>query len=463
MLKIGWATRDMTPPRPVLLHGQFYVRVSTHVNDPLTVTALAIESTGKDGRTDCAIMLSCDLVHIPTFAQDRVRELVKDRLPGFDLRKLFANGTHTHTGPAFRDDLYPKQGPEVMSPEESLDLFARKAADAAVSAWQNRKAASVSWAFGQAVVGHNRRAVYFDGSAAMYGKTDRPDFEHIEGYEDHSLNLLFTWDADRRLTGMVVNLACPSQVTENAFYVSADYWHETRLELRERFGADLPILPQCSAAGDQSPHFLVYSREEEYMRKRRDLSERQEIARRIAAGVDDVFATAQSDIRTDMPFKHIVEPLQLPARIITDEEYRAACADYEQILKDQAAGKDPGRWRSWHSMLRRARDVQTRYQNLKTHPFFDMELHVLRLGDVAFATNPFELFLDYGLRMKARSKALQTFVVQLAAGSGAYLPTSRALAAKSYGAGAADNLVGPEGGQILVDRTVELISGLWSD
>ena len=56
---------------------------------------------------------------------------------------------------------------------------------------------------------------------------------------------------------------------------------------------------------------------------------------------------------------------------------------------------------------------------------YQMELHVLRLGDIAIATNPFELFTDYGIQMKARSKALQTFVIQLA-GSGSYLPTDRA-------------------------------------
>ena len=223
------------------------------------------------------------------------------------------------------------------------------------------------------------------------------------------------------------------------------------------------VLPQCAAAGDQSPHFLLYEREEEYMRQRRKVSEREEIARRIARGVEDVFETAKADIRTEAPFKHVVEDLPLPARRITDEEFAQAGKDYEQNLKDQAAGKDPGRWKAYHAMLWRAKDVQARYEAYKRNQNYTMELHVMRLGDVALATNPFELFLDYGLRIKARSSALQTFVVQLAAGCGSYLPTRRALAAKSYGAGAADNLVGSEGGQALVNRTLEVIDKMWAE
>ena len=88
---------------------------------------------------------------------------------------------------------------------------------------------------------------------------------------------------------------------------------------------------------------------------------------------------------------------------------------------------------------------------------------MIRLGDIAIATNPFELYLDYGLQMKARSKAEQTFVVQLTAGRGIYLPTARAVAGGGYSAMISDNIVGPEGGQILVDRTVELINGMWAE
>jgi hypothetical protein len=90
----------------------------------------------------------------------------------------------------------------------------------------------------------------------------------------------------------------------------------------------------------------------------------------------------------------------------------------------------------------------------------DFEVHALRLGDIAICTNEFELYLDYGLRMQARSKALQTFVIQIA-GPGSYLPTEKAVKGESYSAGIQSNLVGPEGGQVLVDKTVDMINSMF--
>jgi hypothetical protein len=75
---------------------------------------------------------------------------------------------------------------------------------------------------------------------------------------------------------------------------------------------------------------------------------------------------------------------------------------------------------------------------------YTAEVHVLRLGDIAICTNPFELFTDYGIQMKCRSEALQTFVIQLA-GSGTYLPTDRAVAGGGYSAIVQSNRVGYEG------------------
>ena len=88
---------------------------------------------------------------------------------------------------------------------------------------------------------------------------------------------------------------------------------------------------------------------------------------------------------------------------------------------------------------------------------FPLEVHVLRIGDAVLATNPFELFVDYGLRIKARSAAAQTIVAQLTAGCGWYLPTQRAAEGGGYGAMPVVCKVGPEGGRQLVETTLEMI------
>ena len=105
-------------------------------------------------------------------------------------------------------------------------------------------------------------------------------------------------------------------------------------------------------------------------------------------------------------------------------------------------------------------DVVDRFERQKPGDVYRTEIHVLRLGDVAIATNPFELYTDYGVQMKARSPALQTFIIQLA-GPGTYLPTDRGTAGGAYGAVVQSNLVGPEAGRVLVERTLAVIGELW--
>ena len=105
-------------------------------------------------------------------------------------------------------------------------------------------------------------------------------------------------------------------------------------------------------------------------------------------------------------------------------------------------------------------EVVDRYTSQKEHPNYEMELRAIRLGDVAICTNPFELFTEYGIRIQARSKAVQTFVIQLV-GWGTYVPTARAIKGGGYSTTVQNNRVGPKGGQALVDQTVEAINSLW--
>lgn len=459
-MKIGWARTDTTPDRPNNLRGQFVVRVSERVNDHLYATALALE---KDGQQ--AVLVACDRVGIPAPIELQVREAVARRLPDFDPRHLILNATHTHTSPELREGFYPELGPEVMTPTEYAAFFVEQVTEAIVLAWHNRAEGGVSRGYGHAVVGHNRRLSYLGGSSVMYGKSDRADFSHVEGYEDHGVDLLYTWDPQGQLTGVIVNLACPSQVTEGELYVSSDFWHEARLEIGKRVGEGVFVLPQCAAAGDQSPHLLLEQGPEALMRERRGLTEREEIGRRIANAVEDVLAYAR-EIEYDPIFAHTVTEVKLPVRLVTRAEYDEALATLTEWEAKAADRTNMNAFSHRHVMMVRCRQTIDRYESQDGSTCYATDIHALRIGDVAMATNPFELFLDYGLRMKSRSLAPQTFVVQLC-GSGhaesraCYLATARAVAARSYGAEVVDTVVGPEGGQVLVDRTVELISALW--
>ncbi len=88
-------------------------------------------------------------------------------------------------------------------------------------------------------------------------------------------------------------------------------------------------------------------------------------------------------------------------------------------------------------------------------------MHIIKLGSVAIATNPFELFLDYGNQIKARSHAEQTFVVQLACGAEGYLPTKKAELGGHYSAFISSGLVGHEGGDLLVRNTLQGINEMF--
>ena len=87
----------------------------------------------------------------------------------------------------------------------------------------------------------------------------------------------------------------------------------------------------------------------------------------------------------------------------------------------------------------------------------------MRLGNIAIATNPFELFLDYGNQIKARSKAEQTFLIQLANGSEGYLPTKKAEEGGHYSAFISSWIVGHVGGEQLVRETLQDIHRLFED
>ena len=461
-LLIGTAEVDITPAEPVAVSGQFHLRIAKTVETPITANVIALESRENGSTRDAAIMVSCDLLYIPSEVLELLRKAVQARLPDIDTSKIFLNGTHTHTAPVLLPNKYPIPKEGVIQVQQYRTFLAERVTNAIVRAWNRRSVGSVTWGLSHAVVAYNRRAVYADGSAQMYGKTDIAEFRNLEGYEDHDVNTLFFWDDSGKLIGTVVNVSCPSQEVESRSAVNADFWHPAREALKERYGEQLCILAWTGASGDQSPHLMYRKDADERMRRLRGLDRLDEIARRIVRAVDDAYEAVKDDRHTDVPLIHNVETIRLPMRLVTEAEYTEAKEAVEKaaarIKQNPEAAAQEYRRMKWYET------TVNRFERQRTipKPTYEMELHVLRIGDVAICTNSFELFTDFGIRMKARSKAVQTFVVQLV-GSGTYLPTEKAVRGGHYSAVVHSSLVGPEGGNVLVEKTVNIVNSLWSE
>ncbi len=491
-LKLGWSEVSITPEKKVYLAGQFYERISEYVETEITVTAMAVDS-GESHMIIC----SCDLEGIGDNLVAETRTRLAD-VDGLDANNVIIHATHSHTSINYQSirkinlgtslsilaQLLEKENgkksdktqlPEgVMDGREALYWLADRIAEAARSAWEQRKPAYYTNEFGRAAVGMNRRVCYSDGSAKMWGDTNTATFTELEGGNDSGMELLYTFDESKELTGIVVNIACPSQVVEQRSFISSDYWGKVKILLRERFGEKLFVLGLCSPAGDQCPRDLIrwvdpetpikdpnVIRENVILRKADpsmyDIKGTWRIGKRISREIIDVYDDiSKDDLQSDGIFCHKTIMLDMPVRRVTPKEYEDAKRKIEEFAKKagEISFADNAAMHVYAGTI-------ARYTAQEAHDIYPVEVHIARLGNIAFATSSFELFLDFGNQIRARSKAQQTFLIQLACGAHGYLPTEKAERGGHYSAYVSSGVTGHEGGDILVRKTVEEINKMF--
>lgn len=489
-LKFGWGEVSLVPEgKKINLAGQFYERITDEVRDQIGVTALAVEGD------DIAIFCSCDLESTSYTLLCAVREILK-KVDSFPYNKVIVNAIHSHTSISYTnysdaygstlsvlDQYIPKDvdyeefakadSCDLLDGEAAFDFIAQKIAEAAILAYNNLKAGKYAPAFGRAAVGMCRRVCYDDGSAKMWGDTNFANFTELEGGNDSGIEILFITDENEKLTGVVANLACPAQTLEHRSIISADFWGDVKKNLRAKFGEDVYLLPLCAPAGDQCPRDMVRWVEPEspindpniirenvpYRRADPSMFDIKGCVR-AARRITDEILYAYEDIEgyiSAAEFVHKVIALDMPVRRVTIEEKDRAL---EAIQTFFANHKGTLTFKDTAAMHVHAGTV-TRYDIQQTVNTDEIEMHVLKLGDVAFATCPYELFLDYGNRIRSRSLAAQTFLVQLCCGNKGYLPTEKAEKGGHYSAYVSSGVSGHEGGDLLVRKTLTEINKMF--
>ncbi|MCE5188588.1 MAG: hypothetical protein LLF75_05345 [Eubacteriales bacterium] len=484
-IRIGWAKTDLTPDRPVWMIGQMYHRVSESVRDPITATALALENGEAQ-----AVFVSLDMTEVPMHAMERL----KARLSGLgdlNFENISFGVTHTHNASDFFQDFMRLDNesvfgedilPELYFPdnvlrgEEAQTYLVEKLADLITRAWMQRMPGGVSAAHEYAAVSFSRRAVFARGDGeetVMYGDCSNDRFLRFEPGGDSAVELLYTWDLQGNLTGVAVNVPCPSQVFELHRFLSADYWGFVRGDVASALG-EIYILPLCGAAGDLSPidlvkisksnqqELLLWGGQAQEVQRNFDMVRIcEDLAARITEAVMRGYRQAKTEIDESPVLKHECLHLQLPLRLVSKEAYEASLAEVNRIQSEFSPE---------HRMT--TQDVVCafepqgdvlRWRMQQETSVFPCVSHIVRIGAVALATNPFELFSEFAQRMKARALPEQLFVVQLSNGIGGYLPSRPAVAGGSYSSKPASTFCGPEGGDLLVEETLRAVNRMFEE
>ena len=512
-VKIGWAKRSIASDKPVPITGQFHLRVSQGVYTPVLASAMVMEN-GKDA----VIFVSADMVSVQPEVLKQVKANLAEEIKGFPVDKIIINATHTHAGPSSNqiDTSYPNKV-EFVPTGEMRAFISRQMTDAIKEAWEKRAEGSVTYGYGFATTGHSRRTIYLDdigkreadkpgiamdGHGKMYGKTNDDMFDGYESGTESFINIFYTFDKSGKLTGAVINVPCPSQTGEHAWVLHASFWDNVRKKLEAKYG-DIGIICQAAAAGDLSPRQLHYLEAEkrryrlkyadkiaEYMKnpmpypslwvKDPESAKRQyeydaiewmraeDIASRITAAFDEVLSWAEKDKQSAPELKHEVRTLKLSRRMFPQELLDEEKRNHEAVMKESFMEEGDAYemlYRNSRLTSRRNRigGVAKRAEIQEKEPYITTDIHVVKVGNMAFASNRFELFMDFMHRIQARSPFEQTFIVQLVTddyGTGSYLTTEKGWANKGYSATPYCNQVSPKGGQELVEETLKVLKDI---
>ena len=244
------------------------------------------------------------------------------------------------------------------------------------------------------------------------------------------------------------------------FLQEAEY-RRFRLKYKDRIDAYLknPMI---------SPFFEQLTPEQRRNQAESDLVDflrAEDIAVRIAAAFDEVLSWAGQEKFSDPVLRHEVRTVELSRRQFPESLVEEEKCKQDEVMK--IPFKTDGT--KWDRLIENSRldsrrnrigGILARWENQEKEPTLTTVIHAVRLGNIAFATNRFELFMDYQHRIQARSPFEQTFIVQLvtdAWGAGSYLATEKAVRNKGYSASPYCNLVSPKGGRELVEETLKIL------
>jgi hypothetical protein len=416
VLQAGTGVSTITPPLGTSLSGSFEDRPAKTVHDDLHVRALVLD----DGTTRVALVL-CDIICISRETADRAKDVVSAR-SGIAASQVMISCTHTHTAPATVPLLASEPDPAC------LDWLAVRIADAVAIASANLGPARIaSGATDVANVCFNRRFRMKDGTVVFNPGIRNPDIVEVTGPVDPQVTALLVERPDGTPIALWANLSLHYVGTDDPYAVSADYYgHYAGIVARTLGDACVGMLTNGTSGNINNVDVSGATQPE-----RPDVRAAQ-VAGAVAGAAIAATRMAPPDDAPCLDARLV--PFEVTRRPITERDIALA----RDILDD--AG-DPAAEISLGFSFVTGQPIPSSQIRTYAHEVLELAtmpesratvLQVIRIGDLVLVGLPGEIFVEFGLAIKAASPATRTAVVSLANDYVGYVPTVQAFAEGGY-------------------------------
>lgn len=407
--RAGAATSNITPRLGCSINGYLNDRKAAHIHDELRARCLVLDN----GQVRLAIVV-CDSCMISRDTMDAAKQAIHDQ-SGLPVEHILISSTHTHTAPS-------SMGLFQSEPDkEYLRFLASRVADGVARAVNNLAPARIAWGSGRVPEQvFNRRWRMKPGTipATPFGGTNdlvkmnppvaSPNLVEPAGPTDPEVSIVSVQTAGGRPLALLANYSLHYVGTGRDNDISADYYGAFAERIQQLLGAerqDPPFVALLSNGTSGDINNINF-------RKKQPPQKPYEQIRLVADGVaSEAHRVCQTLQYKDWVLLGVQQTeLKLGLRLPSSTDVARA----EAILS-KAKGPE---LRTWEEVYARETVIMKDYPQETA-----LIIQALRIGDLAIAAIPCEVFAETGLAIKQKSPFNQTFTIELANGGNGYLPT----------------------------------------
>lgn len=417
MLKAYMTRADITPPKGLELAGYpHYPRNNEGAHDPLYAACMYLSNGGKTLVSVTLDLLFFSKVHVRT-AREKIKELC-----GIDGENVMISCSHTHSGPwaSGRLDIESLEAGKEQPKEYVqflVDTIASLVKECKENAFDAEFTAGTAMCGAESGVGGNRRVK--------------------GGPHDPLVSVMAIRDGEKRVRGMMVNYTLhPTFIHEWSNVCTADYPCYLKKQLEEMEEGVIVGFAQGTSGNQSSRYYRQGESYDEAERVGRILGRAAHTVLDSAVWENDpALASASTEIEVDI------------RDFGTEQELRARVAEDEAVYKDLYAkyGQSTNRdeyclWQNANLKLLGSEDqlgyIVMKKKGIKIELLEEevpAEIQVFKIGGTCLIGLQGEVFVEYGLYLKAMAGFGTVIINELSGGVlPGYLYTPESLVTGGY-------------------------------